>query len=525
MPPPFDPREATIQTVQDAIFNRVNTCREIVESFLCRIEALNHLVNAIICLNHDALSEADRLDEAFAEGHASGALFGVPILLKDNYDLAGIPNTGGCLSLADSIPSKDAPIVRTLKKAGAIILGKTNLHEFALEGLSVSSLGGQTMNPYDMTRTAGGSSGGSSAAIAMSFAVFATGSDTMNSLRNPASACNLYSIRPTHGRIPTKGVIPVSQTQDALGPIARSVEDLAIALEVMSATREAEISFSTAADVMTGVDYTSSLKKGGLHGLRIGLLEGFLDHTDDPEVTPVDSVIQATIEQLIDAGSSIVSITESIYDAPTILRELDTQRYEYRELLTDYLCDPDIHGDHPKSFEELYAGKDFLVIPAQYEYIKTASRLSTRSSAYRKVKAGVEDLKAALERTFEYNKLDVIVYPQQKNLVVKIGAPSQSRRNGILAALTGCPSIAIPVGFSPPTSEAPDGVPIGMEILGRRFNEQKLLQVAWQLHQLKPTRRVPAAAQRTVERRRLRVVPEIVPHRSNIAQQYPLGAL
>lgn len=522
MQSPFDPREATIRTVQDAIFKRVHTCREIVKSFLCRIEALNHLVNAIISLNPDALSAADRLDEAFEQGHASGALFGVPVLLKDNYDLAGIPNTGGCLSLANSTPSTDAAVLQTLKQAGAIILGKTNLYEFALEGFSVSSLGGQTINPYDITRTADGSSGGSAAAISMFFAVFATGSDTMNSLRNPASACGLYSIRPTHGLISTKGVIPVSQTQDVLGPICRSLEDLAITLGVMSATAAGP---PIAIAATPALDYLRSLKSGRLDNLRIRVLEGFFDRTDDPEVVPVNTAVEATLDRLRSAGSTIVSITESIYDAPTILRLLDTQRYEYRELLTEYLRSPELHGSHPTSFEELYGGKDFLVIPAQYEYTRTASRSSTRSSAYRKVKVGIEELKATLERTFESNQLDVIVYPQQKSLVVKIGSPSQSRRNGILAALCGCPSIAVPAGFSEPTSKAPDGIPIGIEILGRRLSEQKLLQVAWQLQQLSPIRRMPAAAQVIVERRPLRLVPRIVPDRSNIAQLYPLGTL
>jgi len=192
----FDCREATVATVHEAIFSKRCTCRHIVQAFLSRISALNQHVNAIISLNPDALAQADDLDEAFATGRASGALFGVPVLLKDNFDLRGVPTTGGSLSLADARPKNDAPVVQALKDAGAIILGKTNMHEFALEGLTVSSLGGQTINPYDATRTPGGSSGGSAAAVAMSFAIFATGTDTVNSLRNPASANNLFSIRP-----------------------------------------------------------------------------------------------------------------------------------------------------------------------------------------------------------------------------------------------------------------------------------------------------------------------------------------
>lgn len=179
----FDPREATIETVHDALFSGVNTCHDVVDSFLTRIEALNRHVNAIIAVNARALDVADALDEALAKGNATGRLFCVPVLLKDNYDTSEMPTTGGCLGLADSRPTKDAPVVEAMKRENAIILGKANLHELALEGLSVSSLGGQTLNPYDFTRTPGGSSGGSGAAVAMSFSVFATGTDTVNSLR------------------------------------------------------------------------------------------------------------------------------------------------------------------------------------------------------------------------------------------------------------------------------------------------------------------------------------------------------
>jgi Asp-tRNA(Asn)/Glu-tRNA(Gln) amidotransferase A subunit family amidase len=205
----FDPREATIESVHHSLFSGLNTCRDVVSSFLARIETLNFHVNAIIRLNPNALRQADILDERLASGNATLPLFCIPILLKDNYDTADIPTTGGNLALADSKPSIDAPSVAALINSGAIILGKANLHELALEGISVSSVGGQTINPYDSSRTPGGSSGGSGAAVASSFAVFATGTDTVNSLRSPASANSLFSIRPTKGLISRAGVIPI----------------------------------------------------------------------------------------------------------------------------------------------------------------------------------------------------------------------------------------------------------------------------------------------------------------------------
>lgn len=206
---PFDAREATIASCHHALFTGLNTCQDIVSSFLSRIEALNPKINAIISLNPNALTQAQALDQQLSVGNASQPLFCVPILLKDNYDTVDMKTTGGNLALRDSQPTIDAPAVTALKNAGAIILGKANLHELALEGISVSSLGGQTINPYDSTRTPGGSSGGSAAAVAASFAVFATGTDTVNSLRSPASANSLFSIRPTRGLISRTGVIPI----------------------------------------------------------------------------------------------------------------------------------------------------------------------------------------------------------------------------------------------------------------------------------------------------------------------------
>lgn len=172
---PFEAREATIASVHGALFTHQNTCRDIVSAFLARIEAYNPLINAIITLNPSVLDDADQLDLSLSRGNATGSLFCIPILLKDNYDAVGMGTTAGCTALNDSIPTFDAPAVSAFRNAGAVILGKANLHEFALEGLSVSSLGGQTINPYDFNRTPGGSSGGTGAAVAASFAVFGTG--------------------------------------------------------------------------------------------------------------------------------------------------------------------------------------------------------------------------------------------------------------------------------------------------------------------------------------------------------------
>ena len=531
---PFDAREATIDSVHHALYSGLSTCREVVSSFIARIEAHNNRTNAIITLNPNALAIADFLDEQLSAGNATGPLFCVPVLLKDNYDTADMPTTGANLALAASQPTDDAPSVKALKCAGAVILGKTNLHELALEGLSVSSLGGQTINPYDPTRTPGGSSGGTGAAVASSFCVFGTGTDTVNSLRSPASANSLFSIRPTRGLITRTGIIPISYTHDTIGPIARTVKDVAVALTVMSSTGYDAADNATAL-VPRGhrhVDYTASLKSSKLEGLRLGILNGFFNRTNSPEVAPVNDAVDKLMSRLRDAGATLVPIDEPIYDATKIQSSLDVQRYEYRELMDEYLQRPSLSGQHPNTLNELYShkavngsGGEFVVIPSQYEYVNTALVSSTSNDTYIQRRLGIQNLTLALENTFAANDVDVIIYPEQKNLVVKIGSPSQSGRNGILAALTGMPVVTVPAGFSKPTEDAPIGVPIGMEILGRPWEEAKLLGIGYAVEQMSKIRRPPVWAREMVEVPEYQRMPNIGPDREDISKSYPLGTL
>jgi Asp-tRNA(Asn)/Glu-tRNA(Gln) amidotransferase A subunit family amidase len=531
---PFDPREATIDSVHHALYSGLSTCREVVSSFIARIEAHNNRTNAIITLNPQALSIADSLDEQLSAGNVTGALFCVPILLKDNYDTADMPTTGGSLALANSQPTEDAPSVTAFRNSGAIILGKANLHELALEGISVSSLGGQTINPYDSTRTPGGSSGGTGAAVASSFCVFGTGTDTVNSLRSPASANSLCSIRPTKGLITRTGIIPISTTHDVIGPIARTIKDVAVALTVMATTEYDAADNETALvpPANRNIDYSASISGLPLKGLRLGVLNGFFNRTNSSEVTPVNSAMDALMDRLTAEGVALVPIDEKIYNATAIQASYDVQRYEYRQLMDAYLQRPSLSGDHPESLNELYSrkavngsGGEFVVLPSQYEYVNTALVSSTSNASYVERQVGIRNLILALLNTFASNNLDAIIYPEQKNLVVKIGSASQSGRNGILAALTGTPVVTVPVGFSEPSQDAPIGVPIGMEILGRPLDEQKLLGIGYQIEQLMKIRKSPVFAKEIVEVPQYDSVPIVKPNRANIPGAYPLGTL
>lgn len=531
---PFDSREATVDSVHHALYSGLSTCRDVVSSFIARIEEFNNRTNAIIALNPNALTIADSLDESLATGNATGSLFCVPVLLKDNYDTADMPTTGGSLALRDSQPTEDAPSVIAMKNAGVIILGKANLHELALEGISVSSLGGQTINPYDSTRTPGGSSGGTGAAVASSFCVFGTGTDTVNSLRSPASANSLFSIRPTRGLITRTGIIPISYTHDSIGPIARSIKDVAIALTAMATTGYDAADNATALvpSANRNIDYTASLTATKVQGLRLGVLNGFFNRSSDPEVTPVNEAMDSFMHKVEFAGATLVSINETIYNATAIQAAYDVQRFEYRELVDEYLQRPSLSGSRPSTLNELYSRKatndsagEFAVLPTQYEYVNTALISSTGNATYNDRQVGIRNLTLALQATFAANNLDAIIYPEQKNLVVKVGSPSQSGRNGILAALTASPVVTVPVGFSNATDEAPVGVPIGMEILGPPWSEEKLLGIGYAMKQLGHVRRAPAWARQEVEVRDYTEVPKVTPDTANIPSVYPLGVL
>jgi Asp-tRNA(Asn)/Glu-tRNA(Gln) amidotransferase A subunit family amidase len=349
------------------------------------------------------------------------------------------------------------------------------------------------------------------------------GTDTVNSLRSPASANSLFSVRPTRGLISRAGVVPISYTQDVIGPIARNVKDLAVALTVMASIGYDAADNTTAfvPSSVQGIDYSSEIYGGCLKGLRIGVLEGFFNRTNSSETTPVNNAMANMISVLRTAGATTISITETVYNA-TSLAALDVQRAEYRELLDAYLASSS--GIHPANTTELYNSKKFVVLPSQYEYVNTALVSSTSNSSYSRSRLGIQNLTTVLLSTFTTNNLDAIIYPEQKNLVVKIGSPSQAGRNGILAALTSSPVVTIPAGFSQPTEDAPVGVPIGMEILGLPWTEAKLLNIAAHLSSLAHVRKMPSFANQSVESREYSAVPTITPL-ANIPSQYPVGVL
>lgn len=297
----------------------------------------------------------------------------------------------------------------------------------------------------------------------------------MNSLRSPASANSLFSCRPTRGLISRAGIIPISYTQDAIGPIARTVKDVATALTVMASVGYDPDDNTTALipPSSVNVDYAAAMSQvSSLSGMRFGLIEGFFNRTASNETTPVNDAMDAIVSTLTSAGATVVTINDTTtYNATAQSANFDVQQYEYRQELSDYLADPSLGGVHPKSMPELYASGKFLVIPSQYAYVNNALVSSTDNNTvggnYATTKLGIQNLTSALQSTFTANNLDAVIYPEQKNLVVKVGAPSQAGRNGILGAVTGSAVVTIPIGFSRPDDSAPIGVRLRLTIVYR----------------------------------------------------------
>lgn len=471
---PFAINEATIARVHQEMQDGTLTCRMLVEEYLARIKACDRqgpILNAVIDINPKALEEAEALDQKFAANGLSGSLHGIPVLLKDNVNTRDMPTTGGSLSLEGHVPEEDAFITQRFRESGALILAKANLHEFAIWGETISSMLGQTLNPYDLTRTPGGSSGGTGAGIAANFAMVGIGTDTINSIRSPASANNLVGLRPTIGLVSRNGIIPYSFTQDTAGPICRTVEDAVKVLDVISGydPTDAETAWSIG---RKPVSYVKYLKKDGLRQKRIGVLESFFGV--EPMHRDTTTAVKNSIEAMKVQDAEIVSINETM-DSDYIVNEISVHLYDLKDHLNIYLGSLKKNACVHSVEEILASGKYHAGIE---ENLKKAVALGTGTPEYNKRLVERSKLQVQVMKLMADYQLDAIVYPHQKQLVCEVGG-SQNERNGVLGSVTGFPSICVQAGFSPPSQTAPLGVPIGLELLGRPFSEATLIEIAY----------------------------------------------
>jgi amidase len=312
-PTAIDVTEASVTSLQDAMSHGQVTSEQLVRAYLARIAAYDHSgpgINALIRINPNAIRDARVLDAERRAGHVRGPLHGIPVIIKDNYDTGDMPTSAGSLALATSQPTHDGFVVKRMRDAGAIILAKANMHELAAGITSISALGGQTRNPYDPTRCPGGSSGGTGAAIAASFAAVGWGSDTCGSIRIPSAFGSLFGLRPTQGMVSRTGIVPLSHTQDIGGPLARTATDLAIALDVSVGYDPAD-SVTAVLQQKPAPHFQAALDRNAMRGARIGVFTHYFADAD----SEVADTVRAAISAMKAQGATVIDVRIPDFDS------------------------------------------------------------------------------------------------------------------------------------------------------------------------------------------------------------------
>jgi Asp-tRNA(Asn)/Glu-tRNA(Gln) amidotransferase A subunit family amidase len=471
--------ERSIEDLQRALQAGEVTSRQLVDAYLARVEAYDRQgpsLNAIAAINAEARAAADVLDRERAAGRVRGTLHGIPILVKDNYETIEMPTTAGSIALATFHPRRDAYLVQRLKTAGAVILGKTNMHELAAGITTVGSGFGQTRNPYDLDRNPGGSSGGTGAAIAASFAAAGMGSDTCGSIRNPASHNNLVGLRGTQGLSSRTGIVPLSSTQDIGGPIARTMADLALLLDATvgpdAADRQTAVS-----EGRIPASYRAMLRADALKGARLGVVRSlFGTAAEDQEV---GGLVNKALDALKAAGADVQDV--AVPGLEDLLRDSSMINADFKFDLAEYLA----RAEHPpvRSLGEILdRGLYHTALEGTFRARNGVESRDTEQSRRARVKQAA--LRHVLESVIQEHRLVALVYPTLRRKPARIG-DGQAGSTCQVSAHSGLPALGVPAGFTT------DGLPVGIDLLGSAFSEAPLLSLGFAIEQTLNLRRPP----------------------------------
>ena len=490
-PAPFAFDEATIAGLQARMAAGTLTSYELTGAYLDRIGAIDDAgptLGAVIELNPRALEEAGVLDAERAAGKVRGPMHGIPVLLKDNIDAVPMVNSAGSLALAGNRPARDAFLVRKLREAGAVVLGKTNLSEWAnfrstrsISGWS--SRGGQTRNPYALDRNPCGSSAGTGTAIAANLATVGVGTETDGSIICPSSVAGLVGIKPTVGLVSRNGIIPISVSQDTAGPMARSVADAAVLLGAMAGIDPGDPA-GAAAEGHVAADYTAFLDSGALRGKRIGVLREAMGYHPD-----VDAATEAALDTLRAAGAEVVDVEVPGYDDWNGA-EYAVLLYEFKDGLNAYLAHS---GNGPGSLAGLIEwnkahAAEAMPLFGQEIFEAAQAKGPLTESAYLEAKAKARRLAGqdGLLATLAKHRLDAIVAPSMSPAWLTdpvLGDHFVGAGYG-MAAVAGTPSITVPSGES-------HGLPLGLTFMGPAYGEPQLIGMAYAFEQLTRARKPP----------------------------------
>ena len=494
----FEWAEASIAELSTAMEQGRTTARALAEDHIARIEAIDSdgpRLNSIMEVNPDALAIAARLDEERSEGSARGPLHGVPVLLKDNIDTADeMETSAGSLALLGARPTRDAFVARRLRDAGAVILGKTNLSEWANFRSTQSSSGwsgraGQCLNPYALDRNPSGSSSGSAVAVAANLAPAALGTETDGSIVSPASANSVVGIKPTLGLTSRAGVVPIAHSQDVVGPMCRTVADAATLLGAIAGVDRRDKATRAGRDRARS-EYLRFLDAGGLRGTRLGVWRtGGFGHDDN-----TDSVMEEAISALRDAGATIVDPADLRRAGSIEDLEFTLLLYEFKADLNRYLkTRPNLSV---QSLEELIVfneehAKEELTWFGQEVFLQAQDTGSLRDKPYRRARNTAQRWARVdgIDRTMRAHRLDAIIAPTTGPpwLTDLVNGDHHEFGSSTPAAVAGYPSITVPAGYAA-------GLPIGLSFIGRAWSEPQLITYAYAFEQATRVRRVPEFA-------------------------------
>jgi amidase len=484
---PFHVEEKTIAQIHAALRSRQVTCRGLVEAYLARIKAYDQKgpsLNAVVLLNPEVLQTADELDARMKSGAVMRPLECIPVVVKDNYETKALRTTAGSQSLAKFIPTRDAFVVQKIREAGAIILFKSNMAEFAFTPLeTVSSIQpGYTFNPYSLNHTTAGSSGGTAAAVAANFGAVGLGTDTGNSIRGPSSHQSLVGIRSTMGLVSRSGVVPLNFLADIAGPMTRTVEDAAVVLQVIAGPDRADpITLTSEGHIPTS--YLPFLKEDALKGVRLGVLHAAYDRpTADPEVI---AVFKNALRELKAAGAEIVDPADVAGLPERPQNPLPCRGFKYD--LEHYLAEA---GAPVKTLDEILKGGMFHpTIRQRLERAQTNDSAGDDSPGCQANREYRKKFGEAVLATMTTLKLAAFVYPTWSNPPAIIGDVRQNLagdNSQVYSPTTGFPAITVPMGFTRGGT-----LPAGLTIFGRPWDEGHLFAFAYAYEQATHHRKPP----------------------------------
>ena len=476
-PKPFTVFEKTVTELEDAMAKGITTSEDITREYLARLSRYDRsgpAFRAVLAINPRAIADARARDAERAAGKARGPFHGVPIVYKDNIDAVELPTTGGSLALADHRPRLDSRVAAGMKQGGAVVLGKANLDEFPFGDFGISTVGGTVGNAYDPSLSTAGSSGGSATAVAASLAALAFGTDTCNSLSNPSAFASLATIRVTRGLTSRAGVMPLNTYNDAVGPMAKSVRDVALALDLVTGSDPEDPVTAEAAKHIAG-SFAAGLNAATLKGKRIGALrQRFVGFTGEREVV---AATERASQELQAAGAVVVDVAIADYDAKYAAAR-GAAPGSLRAGWEAYLSRGSKPGDKVITLQELLAsGKLAPVSAARFRgALAPAPTGAALDEATKKFYAGRETFRQIFVDLMDQQKLDAILYPANhaRPHTHEGGLERYGSEPGTCeeSAATGLPQVTVPAGF------IGGRYPVGISLLGRMWDDKRLLEMA-----------------------------------------------